>query len=200
MNKEITNKLRENNFTFNGKEFSKSGVIIPLIDVQTERLSVEKIEELIKVANSQLPANQSKKQQNHGEKEYNQKTLDSIEQLVSMLDAQLIKVKQSDDKVLMKKAYETVLQAFNARSDFESKKKWFILEEIKYKYEQLFLEELGGREEGEIDGYSVSYKLPNPTFRLDQKKVREQFSELSDEEYKNMVYSYTDPKKKLTIK
>ena len=132
--------------------------------------------------------------------EENTKTLNSIEQLVSMLEAQLIKVKQSEDKILLKKAYEMVLVAFNVRKDYEDTKKWFILEQIKNKYETLFLEELGDKEEAEIDGYKVSYKAPNPAFRLDFDKVRQQFAKLTDDQYKDKVYSYTDPKKKLTIK
>lgn len=132
--------------------------------------------------------------------EESKKLMDSIEQLTSMLDSHLLKVRQTDDKVLLKKTYETVLTTFKHRSGFEKNKSWFILEQIEFKFKELFLKDLGDREEAEIDGYKVSNKLPNPRFALDSKKIRDAFSDLTDEEFKNKFYSYSDPKKQLTIK
>ena len=126
--------------------------------------------------------------------------LNKLEQLLKMLDGQLTKIKQSDDRLMIKKAYEMTVQLTQYRSDYATKKKWFLLEELHSKYNQLYFAELGDREEANIDGFTVSYKTPNPSFRLDQSKVRNYFEELKDEEYKNQFFSYTDPQKKLTIK
>jgi hypothetical protein len=53
MNKEITKKLIDNNFRFDGKQFVKNGVFVALIDIQTQKLDDAEIQKLIDYANSQ---------------------------------------------------------------------------------------------------------------------------------------------------
>lgn len=115
----------------------------------------------------------------------------NIEKLLAMLTMEAISVRESQDLVNIENFFLEVQRFI--------KTEYTKLEEART---QLYIEALNGAEEGEVNGYTVTYK-PQERFALDSKKLYDYFSdnlELTENEVKNLLYSHTLTKPSLKLK
>jgi predicted phage-related endonuclease len=115
-------------------------------------------------------------------------TMTKIEQLCAMLHGLIARVV----------AGESITELYEARIEISRILK-IDLSKIEAREIELAMEKIGDRESVIIDNISIEYHS-SERFALDQKKVREQFSTMSDDEYKSLVYSHSIGEKKLKIK
>jgi predicted phage-related endonuclease len=112
----------------------------------------------------------------------------NIEKLLKMLAMELTKARETND-------FET-LDSIRLELDRFNKIEYKMLKDA---WESLILEALDGNEETELGKYKVTYKSAN-RFALDSKKLREEYKELSDDEFKNKFYSHSQTKPSIKLK
>ena len=111
-----------------------------------------------------------------------------VEKLLNMLTAESIKVLETDDLALIEHFYLETERYIKTNH-----------EKIKKQREALYIDQLGDKEEAEINGWIVSYKQTE-RFALDNTKIRDQYKNLTDEEFKNLFYSHSFTKASLKMK
>jgi predicted phage-related endonuclease len=114
--------------------------------------------------------------------------MQNINKLVNMLSAESIKAMDSDNLNDVEYIYFEVERYLKTHH-----------EKLKSHRESLYLAKLEGKEEGQINGYTVTYR-PTQRFAQDNTKLRDYFKEITDDQYKNLFYSQSFTKPKLIFK
>lgn len=112
----------------------------------------------------------------------------NIEKLLKMLAMELTKAREAQD-------FET-LDTIRLELDRFNKVEY---SKLKNAWEALIIDSLNGHEEGKIGKYKVTYKSTN-RFALDSKKLRDEYKQLSDDEFKNKLYSHSQTKPNIKLK
>jgi predicted phage-related endonuclease len=114
----------------------------------------------------------------------------NIEKLLAMLSMESVKVRESKNLKEIETFYLEI-QRF-IKTEYQK------LEEAR---NQLYIEALNGQEQAQINNWMISYKSME-RFALDTKKLVDYFvnGNMTEEEMKNLLYSHTITKPKLSFK
>ena len=127
--------------------------------------------------------------------------LENIEKLMSMLVIEITKIKASKNLPVMHQALLEIERVCKIRDDLDKKKTFLPLEQLKLAVDDLYLQGLGDKDQGEINGYLVTYQ-PGERFALDSEKLKDYFlsQEKTEEEMRNLLYSHKSTKASLKFK
>jgi len=114
----------------------------------------------------------------------------NIEKLLSMLNMEAIRVRESGDLQQIETLYLEIQRFI--------KTEYAKLEKLRI---DIYLNNLNGQEEAEINGWLVTYK-PSSRFALDTNKLKDYFvgQGFTEDEIKNTVYSHTLTKPTIKFK
>jgi hypothetical protein len=128
--------------------------------------------------------------------------LTQAEKLLTMIEGVMIKVQETRDVELLHTVILRIEEKFKLRDSYQDKKKTLPLERMYILRDILNHELLGDNDEAQVGNYKIIRTYTNPKFLMNQSKALNEIQralEITEEEAKALVYSYSESKEKIKI-